>query len=136
MTRSSLTLVTYRNKAVALGALSFYVDHFVIGRVSKFTYGTPCAVFYRPSDPEHVKREHMSYLNVAGNKVLSGSFVIMLPRVRQSLPLITDAPRQFHRITGHQGSGGSRSPPQLLLHIRWQPRAMVIQNNRQVHWHT
>ena len=79
---SVLTLVTHRNKAVAVGAISFYVDRFVTGRVSKFTYGVPCIAVYRPSDPEHVKRKHKAYIDPRGDKVLPGYFDTMLPRVR------------------------------------------------------
>ena len=135
MTGSNLTPVMYSNKAVAVGAVSFYVDHFVTGRVSKFTYGTPCATSYKPSNPEHVKREHKSYLDPTGMKVISGCFDVMLSRVCQPLPLIS-SPRQFYRITGYKGSGGSRNLPQLLLCISRNSKATGFRIDYQVYWCT
>jgi len=44
------------NKAVSDGAISYYVDHFVQTRVSKFTYGSWSRTHYDPNNPEHQKR--------------------------------------------------------------------------------
>ncbi|KDR69807.1 hypothetical protein GALMADRAFT_77195 [Galerina marginata CBS 339.88] len=44
------------NKAVADGAISFYLDHFVQTRMSKFTCGVICRVPYDEKDSEHQKR--------------------------------------------------------------------------------
>jgi len=71
----------HSDKAVAVGAISFYVDHFVTGRISIFTYGIPCAVVYEPFDPEHVKREHKSYIDIEGDKCIPGAFQTMLSKV-------------------------------------------------------
>ena len=73
----------HRNKAVAIGAVSYYVDHFVKGRISKFAYGVSDFVNYNSSDPEHVRRKHKSYVNAMGEKRVPDHFKIMLPRVRQ-----------------------------------------------------
>ena len=81
MTGPNLTLVMHSNKAVAVGAVSSYVDHFVTGRIAKFTYGAPSSARYRRFDPEHVKREHKSYLDPAGDKQIPGHFQTMLMRV-------------------------------------------------------
>jgi hypothetical protein len=78
---ATLTPVTHSNKAVAVGAVSFYVDNFVIGRISKFTYGAPSSVLYQPSNPEHVKRGQRLYLDPAGNKRILDHFETMLSRV-------------------------------------------------------
>ena len=78
---STLTFFTHRNKAVAVGAVSYYVDHFVTGRISKFTYGTPWEVVYQPLDPEHVKREHKSYVDPLGDKRVPDGFATLLLRV-------------------------------------------------------
>ena len=80
-----------RNKAVAIGAVSYYVDHFVTGRVSKFTYGVPYAILYQPSDPEHTRREHKIYVDAAGDRRISGRFENMLSRVCH-LPRFIDPP--------------------------------------------
>ena len=55
-----------RSKAVAVGAISYYLDHFVVGRIVKYTYGTPGSIPYNPSDPEHRKRAHKKYLGICG----------------------------------------------------------------------
>jgi hypothetical protein len=84
MTEPILTLVTRSNKAVAVGAVSYYVDRFVTGRISKFTYGVPCSTLYDPSDPEHVRRERQSFVNSMGEKCIPGHFDTMLSRVRHA----------------------------------------------------
>ncbi|KAF9783759.1 hypothetical protein BJ322DRAFT_1109608 [Thelephora terrestris] len=68
------------NKAVAIGAVSYYVDHFVTGRVSKFTYGVPCETQYNPSDPEHMRRAHRLTTDAMGTKRVTGGFRTMLSR--------------------------------------------------------
>ena len=55
-----------RNKAVAVGAVSHYLDRFIVGRLVRYTYGTPGSVEYDPSDPEHRKRSHKKYLGLTG----------------------------------------------------------------------
>jgi len=75
-------VVTHRSKAVAFGAVSFYVDHFVTGRRSKFTYGVPCITRYNPSDPEHVRRLHKSFVDSMEERGVPGYFDTMLTRVR------------------------------------------------------
>jgi len=71
---------THTNKAVAVGAVSFYVDHFVTGRISKFTYGVPGNTIYQAYNPEHVQREHKSYLDLAGERRIPDHFGAMLSR--------------------------------------------------------
>ena len=81
-----------RNKAVAIGAVSYYVDHFVTGRLSKFTYGVPGGIPYDPSDSEHIWRSHKAYVDAMGDKRIPGHFNTMLTRVRrtQILPSVSD----------------------------------------------
>ena len=88
MTWLPLMPVTSSNKAVAVGAVSFHVDHFVTGRIAKFTYGTSSRTLYRPSNPEHVKREKKAYMDAAGDKRIGDHFVTMLSRVWHPLPLL------------------------------------------------
>ena len=100
MTGLGFTLVTHSNKAVAVGAVSFHVDRFVTGRISKFTYGTSHSIAYEPSNLEHVKRAYKSYLDPSGQKYIPDHFKSMLLRVRHSLPPI-DPLWKFHHITGY-----------------------------------
>src|ERR1700729_3500873 len=58
--------VCIRSKAVAVGAISYYLDHFVVGRIVRYTYGTPGSITFNPSDPEHRKRAHKKYLGIIG----------------------------------------------------------------------
>ena len=77
-----------RNKAVAIGAVSYYIDHFVTTRISKFTYGLLGNTLYDPSNPEHVRRANKSFVNAMGDKRIPDGFEIMLTRVRGEQPLL------------------------------------------------
>ena len=74
--------MSHRNKAVAIGAVSYYVDHFVKGRISKFTYGVLGAIPYNPSNPQHARRIDKLRVDAVGGKRVPGYFDAMLPRVR------------------------------------------------------
>ncbi|EIW80584.1 hypothetical protein CONPUDRAFT_154610 [Coniophora puteana RWD-64-598 SS2] len=67
-------------KAVADGAVSFYVDHLVSARFSKFTYGFNCSTRYDCHDPEHALREETVYTSLSGVKVIPNHFDIILPK--------------------------------------------------------
>jgi len=71
---------TNTNKMVAVGAISLQIYRFVKGPISKFTYGVPGWVVYKPSDPEHVKREHKTFIDGQGNRCVPGFFTAMLPK--------------------------------------------------------
>ncbi|KAG6334775.1 hypothetical protein ID866_4308 [Astraeus odoratus] len=49
------------NKAVADGAVSFYLDRLVSGRAARFTYGTGCNVMYNQYDSEHASRRSSAF---------------------------------------------------------------------------
>ncbi|KAH6897986.1 hypothetical protein BKA70DRAFT_1159601 [Coprinopsis sp. MPI-PUGE-AT-0042] len=71
------------NKAVADGALSYYLDHRVVSRVSRFTYGVNCHVPYNPQDEEHQIRSIASWFSPSGNRRLPGFFSVILPKNTQ-----------------------------------------------------
>ena len=98
-----MKVVLRRNKAVAIGAISYYVDHFVTARISKFTYGVPCSARYCSSNPEHVKREHKAYIDATGNKRVPGCFNTMLTKVRHS-PSSPPTPRTQINYIALQGT--------------------------------
>jgi hypothetical protein len=100
MMRLTLIPVTHSNKAVAVGAVLFHVDHFVTRRIAKFTYGTRSRIIYQPFDPEHVKREWRSLLDAAGDKHIPEYFETMLSRVCHPSPFV-GSPKQSHCITGY-----------------------------------
>lgn len=68
-------------KAVAAEVISYYVDHFVTGRISKFTYGTPCDIPYQPFDPEHVRCEYKSHFGPLEEKWVPNIFATLLLQV-------------------------------------------------------
>ena len=100
MMRSTLTLIMYRNKAVAVGAISYYVDHFVKGRISKFTCGAPSSNPYQPFDPEHVRRVHKTYIDPLGGKRVTGCFATLLLRVCYPPTPLIDPPGPSHSVMG------------------------------------
>jgi len=55
------------SRAVTVGAILYYLDQFVAGRIIRYTYGTPASVNYDHSDPEHRKRSHKKYLAITGD---------------------------------------------------------------------
>ncbi|KDR67667.1 hypothetical protein GALMADRAFT_257920 [Galerina marginata CBS 339.88] len=71
------------NKAVADGAISFYLDHFVRNRVSKFAYGM-FGVTYNPTIKEHKKwrasRGESAIVDTSGVEVFHDCFSIFLPK--------------------------------------------------------
>ncbi|KAG2015040.1 hypothetical protein CC2G_008346 [Coprinopsis cinerea AmutBmut pab1-1] len=71
------------NKAVADGAMSFYIDHCVRTRVSKFTYGQFSNTRFIESDPEHAKRIKDVYISLSGHRNIKNNFSIILPKNTQ-----------------------------------------------------
>ena len=70
-----------RNKAVADGATSFYLDHSVSVRVSRFAYGMKCNTPYRREDLEHRSRSKHIVQALDGTQQLPDHFDIILPKV-------------------------------------------------------
>ena len=77
-----MTLFPRRDKAVAIGAVLYYVDHSVLGKVLEPTYGVVSDVLYDPFNPEHVQRAHETFINAVGERRVPGHFDVMLTRVR------------------------------------------------------
>ena len=81
-TRHLLTYYSiFRNKAVSDGALSYYHDHFVSTRVSKFTYGYFCHPVFDPAAPDHLQRSHSVYVCASGVRRVKGFFDGILSKV-------------------------------------------------------
>ena len=64
---------------MADGAISYYVDHFVQTRVSKFTYGSRGSISYDPKNPEHRKRPIDT--SIPGFKRVNEVFMVILSGV-------------------------------------------------------
>ncbi|THH05876.1 hypothetical protein EW145_g4483 [Phellinidium pouzarii] len=73
-------------KAVADGAISFYLDQFVSSRVSKASYGIEISYDYDSTDPEHNARMEDLSRQPSGRYVVSGGFATILKRARSNLP--------------------------------------------------
>ncbi|KAI6124651.1 hypothetical protein EV401DRAFT_1941077 [Pisolithus croceorrhizus] len=71
---------TQLNKAVADGAVSFYIDHLVKTRVAKVTYGIPVAIRYDSSRLDHVARKKTKILSLSGHWMLPNSFGSILKK--------------------------------------------------------
>ena len=58
--------VSFSNKAVADGAVSYYLKNVVTSRVAQLTYGVPCSRPYYPFIPEHAARSAQVYVKPSG----------------------------------------------------------------------
>ncbi|KAH6908782.1 hypothetical protein BKA70DRAFT_1278787 [Coprinopsis sp. MPI-PUGE-AT-0042] len=68
------------NKAVADGALSFYLDHLVTTRVARMTFGHRGGVTYDALNPEHFKRRHLTYVSTtSGTQRMHDYFRSIVP---------------------------------------------------------
>ena len=74
----------HRNKAVASGAVSFFIEHFVSVRVARLTYGTSCTVDYDPADPEHRIRQESMFVRASGVAALYDGFSSLVLKVFNS----------------------------------------------------
>ena len=54
---------------MSVGAILYYLDHFVVGRLARYTYGLPGSVGYNSSDPEHRKRAYKKIQAIPGTGI-------------------------------------------------------------------
>ena len=73
--------LVYRNKAVAEGAVSFALEHFVGSRVAPMTYGVCIDEVYVPDKIEHLARQSHTYIDVTGKKMVKNRFLVLVSRV-------------------------------------------------------
>ncbi|KAK0222690.1 hypothetical protein EDD85DRAFT_1028139 [Armillaria nabsnona] len=64
----------HANKAVADGAMSFYVDRTVSVRFSQCSYGVCKSSAFNPKDPQHQKRKEKVYTDDGGNLMLGDQY--------------------------------------------------------------
>jgi hypothetical protein len=74
--------ILLRNKAVADGAISFYLDHRVSVRVAKSTYGLECFTRYKPENPQHRSRLNTVFTQPDGYQCIPKMFDVILGKVR------------------------------------------------------
>ena len=77
------------SKAVADGAISYFLDHFVEARMSKFTYGTKVNVLYDPGISEHLARSSTIFTDLDGARRLPGAFSEILQKVSLEIDKIS-----------------------------------------------
>ncbi|EKM51021.1 uncharacterized protein PHACADRAFT_212923 [Phanerochaete carnosa HHB-10118-sp] len=70
----------HTNKAVAEGAVSFFLGHSVAARVARLTYGTSCVADYKPNDPDHAIRAAQVYSRPSGRLVVPEAFDVILAK--------------------------------------------------------
>ncbi|KAI0704715.1 hypothetical protein C8Q76DRAFT_631269 [Earliella scabrosa] len=78
---------SHSNKAVAHGAVSFYLEHFVSARVMRMTYGIEVVVDYDADDAEHRARRGSLFVRPSGRTMVRGAYSSILrkgTRVRES----------------------------------------------------
>ena len=65
---------------MAFGAISYYLDRIVTGRLVKYTYGAMAWVDFDILNPEHRRRSEKKQLGAAGDLILE-TFVPILSKV-------------------------------------------------------
>ncbi|KAM6497434.1 hypothetical protein JOM56_007907 [Amanita muscaria] len=71
---------THLNKAVADGAVSYYLDHYVSVRVSRYSYGIEIILPFDPMDPEHARHENTKFMYPNGKYYIPGTFSTILKK--------------------------------------------------------
>ncbi|KAJ7628222.1 hypothetical protein DFH06DRAFT_1480624 [Mycena polygramma] len=71
------------NKAVADGAVSFYIDHHVSVRVARFTYGLQVIQVYDQGNSEHTARFEKVFKCATGQVIVPGTFNPILKKGMQ-----------------------------------------------------
>ena len=79
--RISTQQTLFRNKAVSDGAISFFIDHFVSTRVSRFVYGVSTRHTYNAYDAGHRKRVGKIFIDASGKQKLDEHFSVILAKV-------------------------------------------------------
>ena len=99
----------HRNKVVADGGVSFFLDHFVTARVSRYAYGTKCSWVYDDNNAGHVLRKDKCIPEIgSGQPILPGAFATGLQKVN-TLARATSA--TCHLLSESTGRGKRNLPP-------------------------
>lgn len=70
----------HTSKAVAEGAVSYFLTQWVSYRIARLTYGTSKLVYYNPFNTEHIQRSMLAFRDLSGRQLLPGSFDILLAK--------------------------------------------------------
>ncbi|KAI0783018.1 hypothetical protein C8Q75DRAFT_811243 [Abortiporus biennis] len=91
---------TPTNKAVAEGAISFYLEHYVSVRVAPVTYGTRIVTYYDPLKEDHLARKSKVMQRPSGRLVLPNAFLVSLVKgtpMREGTEVFVNLHREAHR---------------------------------------
>lgn len=81
-------LRVHSNKAVAQGAIAFFLDAIVTSRVSRFKYGIEINVPYNPYNTQHAVRSSEAFFMADGIKCLPNGFSTILHEVCSQARLV------------------------------------------------
>lgn len=116
----------HSNKAVAQGAIAFFLDTIVTSRVSRFEYGLEVNVVYNPYNTQHAVRSSKAAFMADGIKRLPNGFSTILDEVcSQAGPVVskflTDAREPGSPRRRNSGDNSSAPPNHDNLSIRSEP---------------
>jgi hypothetical protein len=80
-----LRLTHCRGKAVADGAVSYYLDRLVSVRIARTTFGSKVNRRYKPSNPEHRRRASTVYTDIDDEQFVPNGFSVILAKVDHRL---------------------------------------------------
>ena len=66
---------------MADGGVSYFIDHAVTARISKYACGVSVHMPYDPANREHLKRSSQVFRNPGGQQRVPSFFDIILPQV-------------------------------------------------------
>ncbi|KAI6119939.1 hypothetical protein EDD16DRAFT_1476965 [Pisolithus croceorrhizus] len=93
------------NKAVADGGVSYFIDHSVTARVSKYACGVKYNILYDPNNQEHRQRSSQVLHRVDGSQRLPNAFGIILPKDTQ-VSETKEFRRSYHRTSANRSDFG------------------------------
>ncbi len=74
-------MVTPSAKAASNGAVSFFIDRYVMARVAKASYGVICSRLFQGDKPDHIKRRSKVFVSTSGYGYIPDTFSSILKRV-------------------------------------------------------
>ncbi|PBK65401.1 hypothetical protein ARMSODRAFT_1022210 [Armillaria solidipes] len=89
------------NKAVSEGAISFYLDHFVRSRVSRYIYGSKMYTPFNRGDLEHRRRADKTFVAANGKTSLDNQFDIILSKVSGTFNYNCNVPSHDASLTNN-----------------------------------
>ena len=129
-----------RGKAVADGAVSYLVDHFISTRVARMTFGIECATLFDVNNREHARRSGTVFTDARGDQRILNQFHVILTKVCNHHPnqpednllksLASRAlvfQRQLHSV-GHFGERFQINPEPSKKAPYWHTEASLIRS--------